>query len=88
MRKYRPLITLLILLTILFLPFYIYLPLLFLACLLLPLYWEAVLLSLLADIFYGSLGLAPSIILKTYSFWTLVLLIALLPLRKIIRNYA
>lgn len=86
MRQWRHTTSALILLSIIFLPYWIYLPLLTLAIIYFQLYWEGILLGLLVDVLYGSLAL--DIIYLSIGFWALVLLIILLPMRKLLRTYA
>ena len=88
MRKYRHLFSILNFLALIFLPFWIYLPLLFISIALLPFYWEGIFLSLLIDTLYGEIGFSPDVMLRMFSFWALVMLVCLLPLRRIIRHYA
>jgi hypothetical protein len=56
MNKRRHLITAALVAAILFLPYWLYIPAVALAVVLLPLYWEAVLLGFLIDVLYGSEG--------------------------------
>lgn len=88
MKKYRHLFTISVLFSVIFLPYWIYLPLIVIGAVMVPFYWEVIFLSLLADSLYGELGFAPHTLIQSFSFWTLLLLVSLVPLKKIIRNYA
>lgn len=74
-----------IFLAILFLPWWIYLPLLFIAIALLPMFWEGVFLGFLVDVLYGE-GLSLPFI-SPVALVTLVALIIFLPLREHLRAY-
>lgn len=79
--KQRVLTSVALFLAILFLPYWIYVPLAVLATLLIPFYWEAVALGFIIDVLYGSdTGLrAPTALIA-------VALVAVsLPLRERIR---
>lgn len=67
-----------ILLAILFLPYWIYLPLIGAAMILFPLYWEAIVFGFLIDTLYGTGTLRFAVIAT-------VLLLALLPVRERLR---
>ena len=70
-------ITLILFLSIILLPWWFYLPMLLLAILLVPNYWPAILLGFLVDTLYGT------------GFWialsSLLILLALIPIRERIR---
>lgn len=84
MRK-RDLSSLILLITIIFLPYWIYLPLLLIATLLLPLYWEGILLGFLIDILHGRGITAFPSLLSPIAISVVILLIILLPLRERLR---
>lgn len=84
MRNLRPAAILVIFFSILFLPWWIYLPLLFIAVALLPMFWEGVFLGFLVDVLYGDLSLP---FVSPVAFVTLVVLILILPLRSRLRAY-
>lgn len=68
-----------VLASILVLPYWIYLPALLIAIILFPFFWEGLLLAFLIDIFYGS-GIAVAL-------YALILLIIFLPIRESLRSY-
>jgi len=78
--NYRLLATVAILCSIIFLPYYVYVPALFLGAIIFPVYWESLLLSFLIETLYGE-GIRLTLA-------TLALLIILLPLRERLRLYA
>ena len=78
--NYRILATIFVFLSIIFLPYYVYVPALVLAMGAYPLYWEGVLLGFLIDILYGE-GIYAG-------FLTLAGLVMLLPLRERIRTHS
>jgi len=80
--KRRIIGALILLLAILFLPYWVYIPLLFIATVLFPLYWEAVLFGFLIDVLYGQ---GHSWLLSPTALAALVILIVLLPLRERLR---
>lgn len=57
MNRYRHFVSAVILIAVVFLPYWIYVPLIFAASLLLPFYWEAILFGFLIDTLYGTSGL-------------------------------
>lgn len=84
----RTLTTLTLLISILVLPYWIYIPALFLAIIIFPFFWESILLVLLIDTLYGE-GVnifPPSISLLAVA--TLFVLIVLMPVRERLRPYA
>lgn len=87
-KNYRPIFTVAILLSIIFLPYWIYAPLLLGAIIYFRLYWEGIFLAFIIDALYGHVGFGWEKIFSSASFWALLLLAALLPLRRIIRSYA
>jgi len=88
MKKYRLISTVAILISIIFLPYWIYLPLLTVAIFYFRFYWEGLILAFFIDVFYGTFGFSFTSPYHSASFWTLIILLLLLPLRRIIRNYA
>ncbi len=78
----RILATCLLILTVLFLPYWLYLPLLILGMALIPLYWEAIMVGFLIDTLYGPSGLP---ILTSVAFWSFLMLVASMPLRERLR---
>lgn len=75
-----------ILFSILFLPYWIYVPALFLAVVLFPFYWEGILFSFLIDIFYTS-GIEAPYFISSFALIVLIILILLLPFRENLRLY-
>jgi len=66
-----------ILISILVLPFWVYLPVLFIAIIIFPFFWEGILFALLVDTVYGS-GIETAL-------YALILLIILIPIRENLR---
>ena len=66
-----------VLISILVLPFWIYLPILFIAIIIFPFFWEGILFALLVDTIYGS-GIETAL-------YALILLIILIPIRENLR---
>ncbi|MSR87578.1 MAG: hypothetical protein EXS69_00150 [Candidatus Zambryskibacteria bacterium] len=84
MRK-RNLSSLALFLAIIFLPYWIYLPLLLVAVIIFPLYWEGILFGFFIDILYGRGVTAFPSLLSPIAFITVILIIVLLPLRERLR---
>lgn len=82
MRKRRILASIMVLGAIIFLPYWIYLPLLLTAMALLPFYWEAIIFGFLIDVLYG-----PDMhrLFSPAALSALVILVLLLPLRERLR---
>jgi len=77
-----------VLISILTLPYWIYIPILYIAIVLFPFFWEGILFTFLINIIYGngidiSFSLIPPSALSV-----LVILTILLPLRRRLRSYA
>lgn len=85
---YRLLGSGLILLSILVLPYWIYLPVLFLGVAFFPLFWEGIWLAFLIDVFYGSGIENFSDIFSSFAFYVLIILIISLPLKSRLRSHA
>ena len=73
--------SLFVLAAILFLPYWAYLPLLAVAMVLVPFYWEAIVFGFLIDVLYGSGGT----LFSPAPLVTLLFLVILLPIRERIR---
>ncbi len=71
--------SIIVLISILVLPYWVYIPVLFVAIIFFPLYWEGILFAFLIDILYGSE-------IKT-ALYALIVLIVLLPIRENLRSY-
>jgi hypothetical protein len=80
--------TLIILVAILFAPYWIYLPLLFIALATFSFYWEGIFLGFLIDIYYGINLLSFSNFPYTVAMLSSIILFASLPIRKKIRYHA
>ena len=81
----RLLTTTSVLLAILFLPYWIYLPLLLATIIFFPFFWEGILLAFLVDVLFG-LGIeSVSGLISSYAFMALLLVVVLMPLRERIR---
>ena len=70
--------------SIIFLPYWVYVPLLILAIVIWPFYWEALIFSLLIDFVYGR-GITWWPISFSITLLALLLLVAMLPLRSRLR---
>lgn len=88
MSRYRIPFTILILLAILFLPYWVYVPLLFAGVLVLPFFWEGIFLGLLIDTLYAESGLSASSVIYSFAFWATLILVMMIPVRKRLRTYA
>ncbi|MCR4279128.1 MAG: hypothetical protein NUV78_00065 [Candidatus Zambryskibacteria bacterium] len=88
MNRYRIPLTILIFLAILFLPYWIYVPLLFAGVLVLPFFWEGIFFGLLIDTLYAESGLLVSTIIYSFAFWATLILVMMIPVRKRLRTYA
>jgi hypothetical protein len=80
--KQRLLVSVLILLAIFFLPYWLYLPLLFLGMVFIPFYWEAILLAFLIDVLYGP---GTSLFFSRTALYTAILLMVMMPVRERLR---
>jgi hypothetical protein len=85
MKIYRIAGVIFILFSILVMPYWIYVPVLFIGIFIFPFFWEAIILGFLIDIAHGS-GIEglPSFV-SPFAFSALVSLIILLPVRKRLR---
>ena len=84
--KKRHLATIALVLAVLFLPYWLYVPAVVLAVAFFPLYWEAVLLGFLVDVLYGARadGLFSLLGFRT-AFFALLLVGAFIPVRQRLR---
>mgnify|MGYP001616999366 CR=1 FL=1 len=88
MGKRRAATSIVLILAVIFLPSYIYIPALALAVILLPFFWEGVLIAFLIDALYGPGIHSFASIFSTFGFWSAALLAVVLPVRRRIRAYA
>ena len=86
--SYRPITTILLVVSIFFLPYWFYIPALVVAMAAFPLYWESILLGLLIDVLYGERIDSFSAFLFSAGFLALAGLLILLPLRARLRSHA
>ncbi|KKT14657.1 MAG: hypothetical protein UV94_C0009G0006 [Parcubacteria group bacterium GW2011_GWC1_43_30] len=83
----RILCSVVILASILFLPYWIYIPVLFVGTILFPFFWEGIFLAFLIDAIHGSgMGVFPSLI-SPLTLSVLIVLVALLYIRERLRSY-
>lgn len=76
-----------ILVAILFLPYWVYVPLLFVGIVFYPFFWEAVLFALLVEELYGnSVGFFASLI-SPLALASVLFIIIILPFRENLRSY-
>ncbi len=88
MKKNRPFSVVALVLAVIFLPSYVYLPALLAAIIVFPLFWEGILVGFLIDALYGP-GLASfASIFSMFAFYGLILVAILVPVRKSIRSHA
>lgn len=85
MNKFRLIATLVILFSIIFLPYWVYLTFLLAAMILFPLYWEGMVFAFIIDILYGrGIESLPELI-SPMAFSAMLILFAVLPLRERLR---
>jgi len=83
----RILCSVVILAFILFLPYWIYIPVLFVGIILFPFFWEGIFLAFLIDAIHGSkMEVFPSLI-SPLTLSVLIMLVALLFIRERLRSY-
>jgi hypothetical protein len=81
----RAIVSLIILLSVIFFPYWVYLPLIIAAITLIPFYWEGLALSMLADVLYGQ-GVFPlSFSSMSVIALTALIISAIFPLRSYLR---
>ena len=83
----RTLAILIIFFSILFLPYWVYIPVLFIGIVLFTFFWEGIILALLIDVIHGDGVLNLESIIFSFAFYSLVLLIILLPIRDRMRSH-
>ncbi|MDO8424224.1 MAG: hypothetical protein Q7S54_01265 [bacterium] len=86
--SYRLIATILLILSIIFLPYWIYVPALVAAMAAFPLFWESILLGFLIDVLYGEKISSLSSFIFSAGFLALAGLFILLPLRERLRSHA
>ncbi|MEK9171646.1 MAG: hypothetical protein AAB782_00195 [Patescibacteria group bacterium] len=83
----RILCSVVILTSILFLPYWVYIPVLFVGIILFPFFWEGIFLAFLIDVIHGSgMKIFPSLI-SPLALSVFVVLVALLHIRERLRAY-
>jgi len=79
--------SMLVLISILVLPYWIYIPILFIAIIFFPFFWEGIFLAFLIDVIHGSGIGGFSFLISPFAFYALIALILLLLLRERLRPY-
>lgn len=88
MKDLRFIAVIIILLSVIFFPYWLYLPLLGAAIIFFPLFWEAILVALLIDVLYGGgIGRATALF-SPMAVLATTLLLVMLPVRERLRVYA
>lgn len=80
--------SLLIFISVLFFPYWVYVPLLFIGIIFFPFFWEGIILALIIDFIHGAGLWGPSLLFTSFGFYVLISLIILLPIRERLRTYA
>jgi hypothetical protein len=81
----RILATVVTLLSIIFLPYWVYLPFLLAFMILFPFFWEGIVLAFIIDILYGRGISSFSELISPMAFSAMLLLMAVMPLRERLR---
>ena len=76
-----------ILVSILVLPYWVYVPLLFIGVILFPFFWEGILLVFLVRVIHGAEMAVPLSLVSPLALSLLIVLILLLPIRESLRSY-
>jgi len=76
-----------VLLAILVMPYWVYVPVLLISIFVFPFFWEAILFGFLIDVIYGSGIDGFSSFISPFAFSALISLIILLPVRKRLRAH-
>ena len=85
MKNLRLVSTIAVFLSIILLPYWIYLPLTFIAIVLFPVYWEGIVFGFLIDTLYGGgVEMFPGLF-SSFSFISFILLIIVVPIKERIR---
>lgn len=85
MTKFRLTALTLTLFSIIFLPFWIYLPFLLASMIIFPFFWEGVLLAFIIDILYGRGIVGLPELISPMAFSAMLILMAVVPLRERLR---
>jgi hypothetical protein len=80
--------TIIVLIAISAFPYWIYIPLLFLAIILFPFYWEGIIMAFLIDVLYGGYSHAGISFVYPFAIFASVLVLLALPIRDRIRIHA
>lgn len=83
----RVLGSVIILASILVLPYWVYIPVLFIGIILFPFFWEGILLAFLIEVIHSSGNGVLSLLVSPLTLSALIVLIILLPIRKSLRSY-
>ena len=79
--------SIIVLVSILVLPYWLYIPIMFLAILFFPFFWEGILYGFLVDIIYGG-GIQPlSSFVSPFALAALIVIIVFMPIREHLRQY-
>lgn len=71
--------------SIIFLPYWVYLPFLLASMIIFPLFWEGIALAFLVDILYGRGITGPTELISPMAFSAMLILMAVMPLRERLR---
>ena len=85
MRRFRTISIIILFLATVFLPFWVYLPLIGAAMIFFPVFWEAIFFGLLIDVLYGGGIGSASELFSPMALSAALILIVLLPVRERIR---
>ena len=85
MRQFRYLSLIIIFLTVVFLPYWIYIPLLLSAMIFFPFFWEGIIFAFLIEALYGRGVVSFAELLSPAALVAMLILIALLPVRERLR---
>lgn len=84
----RFLVSILTIFAIIVLPYWLYIPVLFLSVIFIPFFWEALPLAYLAEVLYNDSISSLALLSSTLSITALILIIIMLPLRARLRGHA
>jgi hypothetical protein len=76
-----------VLLSIVFLPYWIYVPILFFNIIAFRLFWEGIVFGFLIDALYTGVTLSLSNFPYLFGFWALVFVVMMMPIHHRVRNY-